>query len=377
MAIKYSLAIGFVFSLCTALAMAQNESSSADRLRAAGIDPTTAGLQKYLQQLTGNEAQQSVAKLVAELGSEVFAVRENASRTLAEIVPLPVAALTAAAKGDDAERAWRAERLLKQARPHNDKTLAAALDLITTRKLAVGFALLVKLYQQVESADTKAAVLAALLATVGEEDRPAVEALAKQMDKTKQDLGRVLLARLDKKELPLDLARSFDAVRVTPGNIAGGGPNLVAGWEFQTKVELTVTHLAIYDRKPHGLAMPHEVAIFDLEDENQRPLVVDTIPDGEKAPLGGEFRLTPVARTRLKANRRYAIVAHYADPTDSTVSRVNPGGLTIEYSSHFEVLGRRYTFPHKGIAFPNNSQPGMDHATIGPSFRYETLEVGK
>lgn len=350
------------------------EGDAADRLRAAGIEPTTVGIQAYLRQLTGVEAQQNVVKLIADLGSEEFATREKASRALADLVPLPIAALTAATKGDDAERAWRAERLLKQVRPQNDKTLSAALEFITQQKLAVGMPLLLKIYQQLEAADAKAATLAALLATVQENDRAAVEALAKHMDKTLQDVGRLLLARLDKKELPHDLARSFDAVKVTPGSVAGGGPNLISGWEFKTKVDLTVTHLALYDRKPYGLAQPHEVAIWDL-DNDQKPLVVETIPAGEKAPLAGEFRLVPVARTRLQADRRYAIVAHFADPSDSTVSLVNPGGLTIEYAAHLEALGRRYTFPHKAMAFPAKFQPGREHASIGPSFKYETLEV--
>ncbi len=352
------------------------EGELSERLRAAGIEPTTNGLQAYLRQLTGTEAPQNVVRLIAELGSEEFSIREKASRTIADLVPLPIAALTAASKGDDAERAWRAARLLKQAKPQNDKTLSAALELIVQQKLAVGLPLLLKIYQLLEAADAKAAALAAMLATVHDNDRPAVEALSKQTDKNMQDVGRLLLARLDNKELPHDLARSFDAVKVIPGGVAGGGPNLISGWEFKTKVELTVTHLALYDRKPYGLAQPHEVAIWDLDDDS-KPVVIETVPAGEKTPLAGEFRLVPVARTRLKADKRYAIVAHFPDPSDSTVSRVNPGGLTIEYSPHVETLGRRYAFPHKAMAFPSNFQPGVDHASIGPSFKYETLEIAK
>ena len=73
-------------------------------------------------------------------------------------------------------------------------------------------------------------LLAALLATVQEADRATLEALTRQADKTQQDLGRVLLARIDKKELPLDLARSFDAVKVKPGGVAGGGAD---AWTWQ------------------------------------------------------------------------------------------------------------------------------------------------
>ena len=365
-----------IFSAWLQPAYSQQPAEAVARLRVVGIEPTTEAIQQYLRQLTGGESQKAIAKLIADLGAEEFTTREKASRDIADLVPLPIAALIKATKGDDAERAWRAERLLKQAKPQNDKTLSAALEIITQQKLLVGVPLLLKVYHQLDTAEARAEVLAALLATVQEPDRAVVVDLTKQPDKPKQDLGRVLLARLDKKDLPLDLARSFDAVKVTPGSVAGGGPDLICGWEFKTKAELTITHLALYDRKPYGLAMPHEVAIWDIE-EPQKPLVLETIPDGEKAPLAGEFRLIPVPRTRLRADRRYAIVAHFADPSDNTVSLVNPGGLTIDYGPHLEPLGRRYTFPHKAMAFPNNFQEGKTHASIGPSFRYETLEVGK
>lgn len=363
-------------SLLAQVPVTSSESESANRLRAAGVEPTLEGIQKFLQTLVGAEAQQGVVKLITDLGHDDFTIRERASRDLAEIVPLPTAALLAASKGDDAERAWRAERLLKMARPQNAKTVSAALDVIAAQKLAIGLPLLVRLYQHLDTPDTKSEVLAAALAIVKETDRAAVETMAKQKDKTTQDIGRVLLARLDNKDLPLDLARNFDAVTLTPGNTASGGSNLVAGWEFRTKADVTVTHLGIFDRKPAGLNTAHEVAIWDLDDP-KKPLLLETVPSGEKALLAGEFRIVPTPKIRLRADRLYAIVAHYPDTSDSTVSRVNPTGLTIEYAQHLEVLGRRYVFPQPGMAFPSRAQAGADHATIGPTFRYETLEVGK
>lgn len=352
------------------------DSDAANHLRASGIEPSVDGIRKYLQLLVGGETPRHVGKLIVDLGNEDFAVRERATRDLAEVVPLPVAELTAASKGDDAERAWRAQRLLKTAKPQNAKTVMAALDVITAEKLAIGLPLLLKLYHQLDAADAKAQVLATAIAIVQETDRALVEGFAKDKDKTTQDIGRVLLARLDKKDLPLDLARNYEAVKVTPGNVAGGGTNLVAGWEFKTKADLTITHLGIFDRKPAGLNVPHEVALWDIED-TQKPLAFETIPAGEKALLVGEFRVVPTTRVRLKADRNYAIVAHYPDPSDSSVSRINPGGLTIEYAPHLEVVGRRYIFPQPAMAFPARLQLGSDHATIGPTFKYETLEVGK
>jgi hypothetical protein len=54
------------------------------------------------------------------------------------------------------------------------------------------------------------------------------------------------------------------------------------------------------------------------------------------------------------------------------VSLINPSGLEIDFGSHFEVIARRYSFPHRGMAFPDHaSERGVKHATVGPTFRYE------
>ncbi len=65
------------------------------------------------------------------------------------------------------------------------------------------------------------------------------------------------------------------------------------------------------------------------------------------------------------------------DPADPNVGMINPSGLTIDYAPHIEVIGRRYAFPHKAMAYPNNLGAGADHATHGPTFRFEAVELGK
>ncbi|HEX5103858.1 MAG TPA: hypothetical protein VFV87_08620, partial [Pirellulaceae bacterium] len=59
---------------------------------------------------------------------------------------------------------------------------------------------------------------------------------------------------------------------------------------------------------------------------------------------------------------------------DSTVSMINPQGLVLEYADHVEPLGRRYSFPHKEMAFPAQRGEGARNATIGPTFRFDEAE---
>ncbi|WP_254506505.1 hypothetical protein [Anatilimnocola floriformis] len=173
------------------------------------------------------------------------------------------------------------------------------------------------------------------------------------------------------------LSAGIDAVKVIPGSISGGGVNLLDGWEFKTSSAIIVTHLGILDLASDGLTAAHEVAIWDLEDKT-KPLALEIIPEGERAPLAGNIRIVPTPRVELKADHHYAIVAHFpAGSSDSTVSLGNRAGLTIEYSPHIEPIGRRYSFPHQAMAFPDKLGEGGDHATIGPTFRYELPKAGK
>jgi hypothetical protein len=186
-----------------------------------------------------------------------------------------------------------------------------------------------------------------------------------------------LVRPADRKQPRNVVAQSFDAVRVTAkGPITSGGEKLINGWEFKTKAEITVTHLGIYDKDSDGLTEAHDIAIWEIENELQ-PLVLATIPAGARAFAHGPFRIIPINRVQLKADHNYAIVAHYNDSADMSVSMVNPTRLLIEFNDHLEVIGRRHAYPHTTMAFPNRSDPEVKRASIGPTFRYEALELKK
>ena len=118
------------------------------------------------------------------------------------------------------------------------------------------------------------------------------------------------------------------------------------------------------------------MAIWDIE-ETTTPLALGTVPSGQEAPLAGRFRCVPVAPVTLKAGKKYAIVAHYPAGDDSTVSLTNPSGLTLEFAQHLDVHTRRYSFPHKAMAFPSNRGSEVREAMVGPTFRYDEAEEKK
>jgi len=337
------------------------------RLRAAGVEPTLEGVRDYLESLLDPQLEKQVDRWIAELGDPQFEVRERASLQLASLDFVPTLKLQAAATSPDPERAWRAKVALKGASPEAG-LLPAALRLIEEAKLPVGLPLLVQLRSRIVSPAMQEAAARAMLAIVAEADRAALAELQRHEDAAIRGVAGRLLARLDRPPAKYQEG-SFDAVKLTPGGISGGGRNLIEGWEFRPKADIVVTHLGLFDSGGDGLAAQHEIAIWDIEDPSG-PLTQETMVPGTTAPLAGAFRLITTHPIKLSAGRRYAIVAHYPDARDSNVGMINPAGLTIDYAEHVEALGRRYSFPHPSMAFPAEFAEGPKHSKHGPTFRY-------
>jgi hypothetical protein len=345
--------------------------TAAESLRAAGIEPSAAGVEKYLTALLEGETAKEADALIADLADQMFEVRERASQRLLGMGSLAIDRLEAASTDADPERAWRAKTLLRRVQSAGDSPVLAALRLVREQRLAVGVPLLVKLCERTTSPQVREAAALALLSIADTEDRPAAEALQKHDAVALRNIGRRLLARLDGDQAPLPLLEgAFDVIAIKPGIVAGGGPNLIDGWEFKPKADLVVTHVGLYDHGGDGLHVDHPVTIWRIDDP-ATPVVAVTIPAGNETAKAGAFRVVESERAVLKAGERYAIVALYPDVSDSTVGLVNPQGLSVEVAAHIEVSGRRYSFPHRDMAFPAHLGEGAVHACYGPTFRYE------
>jgi hypothetical protein len=367
-----TLALGLLVGLALAGPLAAADSLTS-RLEQAGIQPSERGVLAYLESLTVATSEQEIDSLIAELDHDSYDVRERATQRLARIGPAAAAKLRAAAKGTAAEASLRARLILARHSAPAESPVVAALEFAEQNKLKLDLAQLLKVHDHVPAAAAKEAAILAMIARVQDSDRPWAEKLLQEEDAVRRNVGRRLLAKLDRATAPVALEGTFDAVKVTTGGVSGGGRDLVDGWEFKATSNMTVTHLGIYDNDTKGLATAHELAIWDVDDPSA-PVVSATIAAGADAPLAGTIRFVPVKSARLTAGKRYAIVALYPTEEDSLVSLINPSGLTIEYAPHFEVLARRYGFPHKTMAFPHESGEGVKQAMIGPSFRYQVAD---
>jgi len=100
------------------------------------IVPDAEGLRKYLKALHPSAAQREEAKrLIAQLESDVFEIREQATKHLLHMPSLPVDELTTAFESGSPEIRWRVKAILSKGRHESAETLFAAFKTIKDKKL--------------------------------------------------------------------------------------------------------------------------------------------------------------------------------------------------------------------------------------------------
>jgi hypothetical protein len=105
-------------------------------LMAAGIKPDAEAIRAYLKRFSPNAADaKHVAKLIEDLGAEKLQVRQRATKALAALPVFPREALEKAARSDDLEVRFRAQRLLEDGGTQCKRTVVAALAVIASRQI--------------------------------------------------------------------------------------------------------------------------------------------------------------------------------------------------------------------------------------------------
>ena len=161
-----------------------------------------------------------------------------------------------------------------------------------------------------------------------------------------------------------------------PGGAAGAG---VAGWQFTTRMDISISALGLYDAAGiygggfvgDGLLEEHAVGIWDISNHST-PLLSALIPAGTLAPLANGFRYVSTSPVVLPSNHDYVIAALFSDaaqkdfgvggPNDPTYATVSP---QIEFGGYrFEGLSV--------LAFPEYYEPG-EWWGFGPNFTYTVV----
>jgi len=155
--------------------------ADAEALAARGISPDAEGIATYLRRLAGRDADAKlVDELIELLGHNDYRRREQATQKLLAMPMLPEPALRRATQSDDMEVRCRAEYILAQAAQRTEQpTLLAALRTVRRRRLKGLAAAILKTVEQFPDEAVIEAAEGATAATVGAEDRAALEAAAK------------------------------------------------------------------------------------------------------------------------------------------------------------------------------------------------------
>ncbi len=157
---------------------------------------------------------------------------------------------------------------------------------------------------------------------------------------------------------------------VTGGLLATSGSDQLYGWVFTVNAPITVTSLGVFDNGGDGLAISHDVGIFN---ETTEALVGSTtVPAGTGGTLIDGFRYESVSPFSLIQGDSYVIVM--------TMPQGNTDYQTIEATS--ETTASQITYVTSAfdssstLVFPPTSGNGSyAPGLFGPNFTFASTAV--
>ncbi len=154
----------------------------------------------------------------------------------------------------------------------------------------------------------------------------------------------------------VDYAQAGLAVDFAEITMSSNNGNWSLGWSFTVEQPVTVTALGFYDDLQNGLTQPHDVAIYDAQ---QQIVVSGQVVPGD--PLVSWWRWTQVQPVVLDPGVQYEIVAVTGDENYAW----EPTGFVADPQVNY--LADAYRTPAGGVlAYPNGSDGIVGY--FGPNF---------
>ncbi len=165
-----------LFIATASAARGADDSQAVARLAEFGIEPTSASIAEYFSRLQPTpERQREINAWIAQLDSEDFAAREEASRKLRQQLGGTGPLLAQAIAGGNAEIRWRAREIQDESSRESRLVLGAALTVIRHRKLAGRAEDLFAIIPLCDEEPLRRLVRSAITATAREADIPLFE----------------------------------------------------------------------------------------------------------------------------------------------------------------------------------------------------------
>lgn len=147
-----------------------------------------------------------------------------------------------------------------------------------------------------------------------------------------------------------------------------GGSSQTRGWAFTTSAPITVTDLGWYDNGQDGLAVSHQVAIWD---NGGTELISGTVAAGTADLLDGLFRFNSALTGTLTLAPGSYVIGGLAG-TDSNFRSIPLANITLAAGISYTEdrtngLGNVFSFP--------GTHGSFDVGYFGPNFRIQSGTV--
>jgi hypothetical protein len=146
-------------------------------LRALGVQPTAASIETYFDSLIGNNnriSERETDSLIAQLGSDSYQAREQATLRLATLDDPPIDKLKQTVQAHDLELATRARHVLRMLEQLDDPRVAM-FHVIQLRNIQVDLSKMLEVVARCENDEALEAAMDAFAAIVGDEDAQLVQ----------------------------------------------------------------------------------------------------------------------------------------------------------------------------------------------------------
>lgn len=163
---------------------------------------------------------------------------------------------------------------------------------------------------------------------------------------------------------------SIDQSQGATPNIPDIG-NWMLGWAFETKTNVDVTALGIFDFNNDGvLAADTQVGIWRHSDSAliaSTPLTIAA----NGTPTSGFFWATLASSATLQANTKY-VIGYKATPAVGEPYVYN--NTSVAMSADVTYLSTAYNISGSGFVMPDTLTNSFDKGWIGPNFKYQVPE---
>ena len=168
--------------------------------------------------------------------------------------------------------------------------------------------------------------------------------------------------------LSAHMAHGAVAIISQTGGLVGSSSQ-TRGWEFTTVNNITISSLGWWDNLGDGLAVSHQVGIWNF---TGTLLLSATVSTGTTDPLSNGYRFDSVLTGSPLLLAGTYIIGGKSVSADSINYALAPANIVFDPEITF--VKNRTNSTSGPFSFPSTTQSGLDIGMFGPSFQFSVPE---